>query len=213
MDLMGGVLVHAAGGVRACYRPVRSSFLRSADPVHFVNVFQEKAGVDAFYIADLDAIMGGHPQDRVIEALLERTEAHFWLDGGYRRLTSAFQDSGRITPVIATETFLDWDRVQDLSGVMVSIDTKHGRFYCARAGMPLGRVLARARAAAAKGFIHMRLEAMGAGGFDPFTLIPPRPGERWHAAGGIRGPEDMSSLAEAGYAGALVSTALLEGRL
>ncbi|MDH5511444.1 MAG: HisA/HisF-related TIM barrel protein [Nitrospinota bacterium] len=213
MDLMGGLLVRATGGVRADYRPVQSPLLASADPVNFVKVFQKRLGSDTFYLADLNAIMGLLPNSEVIKALLEQTSATFWLDGGYKRMESVPQGNERIVPIIATETYLDWDCSPDLSATMVSIDTFHGRFYCARAGMPLQKVLASARAAQPKGLIHMRLDSVGAGDFNQFKLIPPRQGEVWYAAGGIRGPEDMLSVGEAGYVGALVSTALLEGKL
>ncbi|MDH5679194.1 MAG: HisA/HisF-related TIM barrel protein [Nitrospinota bacterium] len=213
MDIMGGQVVRAAGGVRAEYKPISSPLLSSPDPAHFVHVIQQRFNAAVFYIADLDAIMGRKPNLKVIDALLKQTNARFWVDGGYRRLADAPTERERIVPVIATETYMEWNRAPELSGVVASIDTNHRRFICSRAGMPLKMTLDYFRQAGTKDFIHMRLDAVGAGYFDPFRLIPPRPGERWYAAGGVRDEADLSAATEAGYTGALVSTALLSGKL
>ena len=210
MDLMGGVVVHAAGGDRRGYKPVQSPWLSSPDPVHFVRAMGEKFGFGFFYIADLDAIMGKSPNHAAIQKLLQETSANFWLDAGFKTMDNAPAE-GRITRIIATETFADWDRPGDLSGAVVSVDMNRGRILCSRAGATLEWIMAAARGAGARRFIHMQLDAVGAGRFNRYKLLPPKEGEQWWAGGGVRDQEDIRSAQEAGYAGALVATALHEG--
>jgi len=163
-------------------------------------------------VADLDAIMGRPPNRGALEKMLTHSRAEFWLDAGYSAMDQAPRDEKRIIPIMATETFRAWDNPGDLSGAVVSMDSFHGRYFCLRAGMPCSRAMEIFRAAGAKKFIHMRLDAVGSGGFSEFKLIPPRPGEQWYAAGGFRGPEDYAALKRAGYAGALAATALHRGK-
>jgi len=212
MDVLGGLVVRAKGGDRAGYQPIKSPLLTSADPVHCALALAEKFGFSTFYVADLDAIMGRAANLGAIQNLLDKTGASFWLDAGYKNMRDA-PVGGRIAPVVATETFTGWDNPGDLSRAVVSIDMNRGRILSSRAGAQLRELMGRFRAAGARRFIHMRLDAVGAGRFDPFTLLPPGPGEEWYAAGGVRDGEDIRLAIEAGYAGALVSTALHDGGL
>ncbi|MBI4827602.1 MAG: hypothetical protein HY804_02120, partial [Nitrospinae bacterium] len=135
-----------------------------------------------------------------------------WVDGGYRTVQDTERLTG-VTPVIATETFIEWEQAGDMSKAVISVDTREGRLLSARKDLTQGAILRIARAAGARRFIHLRLDAVGGGLFDSSALVAPGPGEEWYAGGGVRGRGDMAALETAGYKGALVSTALHQGTL
>ncbi len=206
LDITGGVVVRAAGGRRDDYMPVASSIAPSSDPVQVVDSFA-KLGFSLFYIADLDAIMGGGSNRRVVEELLTRFDLQFMFDGGFRSQRDIWKHPC-LTPVVATETFEDWDSADSLSEAIISIDTFDGKLLTPSARMTVESALSCARALGAWRFIHLRLEAVGEPGFDDTGLIRPAPGEKWYAGGGVGTEDDLRRLGRLGYVGALVSTAL-----
>ena len=58
LDLKGGRAVHAVAGDRASYRPLRSRFAPSADPLAIALGLRDDFGATEVYVADLDAIAG-----------------------------------------------------------------------------------------------------------------------------------------------------------
>ncbi len=194
------------------YKPLSAPGISSADPQSVIDFYSSLAEFDTYYIADLDAIMNNRDRNKkLIEATLTSNSFEIWLDNGYVSIDDV-KVQPLMTPVIATETFKQWDQVVDLSKTIVSIDSKNSKILSA-SGMSQGEIIGHARKAGARKFIHMRLEAVGAGGLDPSSLMTPAQDEHWYAGGGVRGPEDLVALEKADYQGALVSTALLNGAL
>lgn len=210
MDIMGGVVVAGRGGGRDEYAPATSIYLDSPDPFHFVERFSSLFGFTAFYVADLDSIMRRGGNGELIASLVERAPFSFIVDGGYAHVGDA-PVLDRLTPVFATESFLGWDDADDLSHAFVSMDMKWNRLVSALDGLTVEGALARARDKGCWRFMHLRMDAVGEKNFDPRFLIPPGDGEEWVYGGGVRSPRDMIALHTAGYAGALVSTALRDG--
>lgn len=212
LDILNGNIVRAVGGRRGAYAPLESPLVSSPDPLPFVEKVRSLFGMELFYIADLDAIMGKGSNAILIERLVERTTCSFLLDGGYRGIGD-IAELPRVTPVLGSETFEEWRDLGDLSRITVSVDTYRGNLVTTKYDLTVDTLLELARAAGAKSFIHLRMEAVGEGLFDTAALIPPRLGEKWIAGGGIRSRADLKALADAGYSAALVSSALHEGAL
>lgn len=85
IDVMDGVVVHAIGGQREDYRPIRSTIVDSTDPLTVAKAMLEKTGSREIYIADLNAIRGkGVPSSKIMD-LLPQLSATVWLDHGVRR--------------------------------------------------------------------------------------------------------------------------------
>ncbi|MGK7344976.1 MAG: HisA/HisF-related TIM barrel protein [Candidatus Nitrospinota bacterium M3_3B_026] len=215
LDIKGGLAVRAVGGRRCEYAPIESPLLSSPEPLHFVERLVSAFGFDLFYVADIDAIQGNGANWAVIDEILEKSAASFMLDAGFRRADDilVLEGRSRLIPVVGTETFESWDWPGDLSKAAVSIDTYRGDLLSPKFGMTVGKVLSSAREAGARMFMHIRLDAVGLGLFDPRELVPPRAGEEWIAGGGVRSRGDLEALARIGYSSALVSSALHEGRL
>ena len=64
IDLKGGMAVHAVGGRRDQYRPLRSVWQASASPIALAAALRDDLGIDRLYLADLDAIEGRPPDSR-----------------------------------------------------------------------------------------------------------------------------------------------------
>lgn len=212
IDIMDGAVVRAIGGQRNDYQPISSKLINSHDPLRMIKKIVELFSFTTFYIADLDAIMGVGSNKSLIEKLVDETNCDYIIDGGYKTIES-IQKQPRIAPVIATETFEGWDNLDLAPEAYVSIDTKEGAILTAKPNMSLEFVLNRARSAGVTKFIHIRLEAVGTGGFDAMSLIPPGPFEKWYAGGGVGNRDDLFKLTESGYEGAFVSSAIHDGRL
>ena len=72
LDLMAGRAVRAEGGRREGYAPVHSVLLpeeRAGDALALAGAFRDRLGRDEWYVADLDAITGGAPQQALLDAL------------------------------------------------------------------------------------------------------------------------------------------------
>lgn len=215
LDIKGGLAVHAVGGRRCEYAPLESPLLSSPEPLHFVERLASRFGFGLFYVADIDAIQGGGANWGVIDEILEKSAASFMLDAGFRRAEDVhlLDDRPRLVPIVGTETFETWDFPGNMENAVISIDTYRGALLSPKFGMTVEKILSAARGARARRFIYLRLDAVGAGRFDPGELIPPCSGEEWIAGGGVRSREDLEALARMGYSAALVSTAIHEGKL
>lgn len=170
------------------------------------------------YIADLDAIAGEGDHQAVLRALRQEfPDVQFWLDGGFA--TSAVATAAvaaGFVPVIGTESLA---AVEDLiairdslgaAGFVLSLDYRGAQF--------LGPPGIRNRADLwPDRLILMTLDRVGSGGGPDLAalgwLAQQGQGRAVFAAGGVRGEGDVADLAAAGIAGALVATALHDGRL
>lgn len=217
IDLMGGKVVHARAGERDRYRPLEGSRLcASAEPEAVV------AGLLAFhpfrriYVADLDAIRGQGDHRAAIRALAGAfPEVSLWVDAAFAGACACrrFLDAGLGELVLGSESQADLTMVELLQGEerwVLSLDY--------RGDEPLGPPALFARPDLwPKRVIAMTLARVGLGaGPDIERLRAIRstaPDRRLYAAGGVRGPDDLLALRELGCAGALVASALHDGRL
>jgi len=212
LDILDGMAVRAVGGRRCEYIPVESPIASSPDPLLLVKNMSKRFGFDLFYIADLDAIMGKGSNLGVIHEIVEKTACSYLLDGGYESMADVLP-LPRTTPVIATETFEEWDSPGDLSQAVASIDIYRGNIISRKYDLTIQNALDTFRSAGVRRFIVIHLDAVGMDSFDPASLIEPMEGEEWMAGGGISRKEHLSALAQKGYSAALVSSAIHRGDL
>ena len=83
IDVKGGLAVHARGGDRAHYAPIRSILHEGHDPVDLARAYRDRLGLDSVYLADLDAIAGGVPNVDVYRRIAELPMT-LWIDAGVR---------------------------------------------------------------------------------------------------------------------------------
>src|SRR3954453_16215487 len=105
LDVKDGQAVHAVGGQRSHYRPVRSLLHPSADPLDLARACRDILGLHELYLADLDAITRGE-QDHALYFELTRLGLQVWIDAGVRSQHDlpALIENRRIIIVAGLET-------------------------------------------------------------------------------------------------------------
>ncbi|MEP9347978.1 HisA/HisF-related TIM barrel protein [Xanthobacter sp. KR7-225] len=216
LDLKGGQVVRAVRGERHAYQPWHSPLAGSAEPLQVVARLLELAPFSTLYLADLDAITGGRPHDKEIRALRAQfPDLALWVDAGETtpdRLAARGR-AGLGTPVVGTES-LDGIAAARAAlaapGVILSLDQD--------AAGPRGpQAVHGAPDLWPERVIVMTLARVGSGaGPDCAALAAAMARRRsgaFYAAGGVRDASDLDRLAQMGVAGALVASALHDGRI
>ncbi|MDK2990565.1 MAG: phosphoribosylformimino-5-aminoimidazole carboxamide ribotide isomerase [Methanoculleus sp.] len=209
VDLAGGLVVHGKSGDRADYRPLTWGIAPSAEPEAYLSALAPRY----LYIADLERLQGRAPQDDLVRrcaAMVERC----YLDRGCRSPDECTAVEG-VTPVVGTETAAR--AIEDLAAYRagyLSIDIKGGLVL--PWGISPAEMLRRAAALSFEGCILLNIGAVGTErGLVREDLEEMRacyPGRLLYG-GGVAGVDDIRLLAEAGFDGAIIATAVHHGTI
>ena len=225
LDLKGGIVVHARRGQRAEYAPLRSPLVDGCEPVAVARALCERCATSTVYVADLDAI-GGAPADLITLAQLAAV-AEPWVDAGAvsPEGAAALARAGVARNVVGTES-LGPDPTAatvDLAAApprVLSVDLRGGRLISPRpelSGREPAAAAPLARELGVSELLVIDLALVGSGSGPPVgavaALAAALPGVAIYAGGGVRGDDDLSALQNAGASGALVATALHDGRV
>lgn len=229
LDVRSGQAVHAIGGVRSHYQPLRSILHPSADTVALARAFRDQLGFRELYLADLDAIAGS-PPNRQLYQQLEALQLSLWIDAGLRNADDleAFQGLRQATIVIGLETASGPDSVRailertDPERLVLSLDLFDGK----------PRVHEEARWSSTKPFelareilgldvrhlLLLDLSRVGTGqGTGTEELLSRlrklNPHVRISVGGGIASMEEVLAFRQSGCAALLVGSALHDGRI
>ncbi|MCX4186381.1 HisA/HisF-related TIM barrel protein [Methylophaga sp. OBS4] len=216
IDIREGVAVHARGGNRSDYPPLKSCLTQASEIKPLIADLLDWYPFRAIYIADLDAIESGqHSVLRYHE--LEKTfpQLEIWLDAGIRTYADylQYEQNQIVRPVLGSETLAAPDLLQKQDvqqRAILSLDRRHGRF--------LGdQTLLQQPANWTQTVIAMNLDTVGADsgpGYDWLTeLKQARADVDLFAAGGVRGEQDMLQLQQLDIKGVLLASALHTGHL
>lgn len=220
IDLKGGHVVRAMRGERHTYRPWASDLAPSSAPVDVVARLLDLAPFQVLYVADLDAIAGHGRHDTAIRVLREAYPGlALWVDAGDAtpQEVAARRAADLGTPVVGTESLGDAAQARAAlaePGVILSLD-RDARGPLGPHGMHDAPELWPQRV------IVMTLARVGSGeGPDLAALAQVqlqvqarRPCGAVFAAGGVRDAADLDRLEAMGIAGALVASALHDGRI
>jgi phosphoribosylformimino-5-aminoimidazole carboxamide ribotide isomerase len=225
LDLKGGVVVHARRGRRDDYAPLRSPLVEGCDPVAVARALCALCRTSTLYMADLDALAG----DSVDEATLQAVGAVAkpWVDAGATTVdrVAVLVRAGVARNVIGTESigrgFLAGHALTVREPPLVlSIDLRDGRLISPDpdlAGREPTAAASLARTLNVRELLVIDLARVGSGSGPPLDavaeLADALPGVAVYAGGGVRDDEDLRALESVGATGALVATALHEGRL
>jgi HisA/HisF family protein len=216
IDLRDGTVVHARMGRRDEYRPIKTNLSPTSDPVDVARGLFSVYPFPTLYVADLDAIEGRGDN----RAALERLQAAFpdltlWVDNGVAQFAAAerWLAANLGSLVLGSESQADLTPMRRLAGeprVVLSLDFRGAEFQ----GPP--ELLADPTCWPGK-VIAMTLGKVGSGAgpdMDVLAAVRQAGGTRTiYAAGGVRDAADLTALAHAGIAGALVASCLHDGRL
>jgi phosphoribosylformimino-5-aminoimidazole carboxamide ribotide isomerase len=218
IDLKGGVVVHARRGQRAEYAPLQSPLVDGSEPVAVALALCALCRTRTLYVADLDALAGRPVDETTLNALSAIAEP--WVDAGATtpERAAAVHRSGVARNVVGTESI--GPDAEITPPVVLSVDLRDGWLISndpelagrgPRAAAPLARALN------VRELLVIDLARVGSGSGPPLDavaeLAAALPGVAIYAGGGVRDDGDLRALESAGAAGALVATALHEGRL
>jgi phosphoribosylformimino-5-aminoimidazole carboxamide ribotide isomerase len=231
IDLMNGQVVRGVAGRREEYRPIESRLAPDARPATVARTLVEHFGFDTVYVADLDAIVRGQPD---VSAWSEIAGAglKLWLDAGVGNVKTGRkvlelmkQVSVDFRLIVGLETLESLDALRAITKAwdfpIVSLDLKAGQpqtqidDFCNAHPIEIAQTL---NDCGIRELIVLDLADVGVGG-GTRTLELCRqiaklmPEQKLVAGGGVRGMGDLRALAESGCHGALVASALHDGRL
>jgi phosphoribosylformimino-5-aminoimidazole carboxamide ribotide isomerase len=227
LDLLNGIVVRGVGGRRDEYRPVESRLVDKADAFSVARAFRDQLGLSRLYIADLDAILDGHPNLDVYRSLSQEG-FELLVDAGLRSVDAAAPvvSAGATQLIAGLETWPGPDELARLVNafgqrVIFSLDLKNGR--------ALGdlqrwetvdpcEIGCRAVRAGISEMIVLDLAQVGGGsGISTVGLcrdLLAHCGDlRLITGGGVRDASDLWQLQEAGIDAVLVASSLHDGRI
>jgi HisA/HisF family protein len=216
IDLMGGQVVRARMGDRASYRPLVSPLSPSSNAGDVVRGLLAVYPFPMLYAADLDAIQSQGDNFPTLRRLREEFPAlQLWVDNGAADVSAleAVVGANLGAPVIGSEYQRDAKLIAQHRGsirIVLSLDFRGDAFQ----GPP--EILAEP-ALWPRRVIVMTLARVGSGAGPDLARLGSiqsiAGGREIYAAGGIRDADDLQTLKEAGISGALIATALHEGRI
>ncbi len=220
IDLKGGIVVHARRGRRAEYAPLRSPLAPGSDPVAVTEALCARCATRTVYVADLDAL-GGAPVD-VVTLSAVAAVADPWVDAAATtsERAASLAGAGVARNVLGTESLTAGPHDGLGSGLVLSVDLRDGRLISPRpelSGRGPAAVAALAWELDVRELLVIDLARVGSGSGPAVEavaeLAAALPGLDIYAGGGVRDDADLRALASAGACGALVATALHEGRI
>jgi phosphoribosylformimino-5-aminoimidazole carboxamide ribotide isomerase len=236
LDLAGGRAVHARAGMRDTYAPVRQvgGATIDGDATVLAGTYVEQLGITELYVADLDAITKGVQVHEIVHALAS-PGVPLWLDAGVSSVQRARDAAaaGATFVIVALETLPSFSALDDIcaavggSRVAFSLDLRDARPITSLGGTStethadrhrsVEDIARRAGDSGIGALVVIDLARVGMGGGPDLETIgrvrSAAPDLILIAGGGVRGREDLARLADAGCDGALLATALQDGRL
>jgi phosphoribosylformimino-5-aminoimidazole carboxamide ribotide isomerase len=217
LDLKAGQVVHAKHGDRQNYLPIQSALSDSSEPLTIVRALQSLYPFKCLYIADLDAIQGnGSHAVQIKKIQKEFPDLEIWLDAGFNasEAIQAWQDS-KVRIVLGSESLVSIDRYKTMlnackTAPILSLDFKSGQFLGPQALINDPQLWPNE-------VIVMTLDQVGSqSGADLAQLNAIKnlsPTAHIYAAGGIRSIDDLNTLKVQHFTGALVASALHNGKI
>jgi len=229
LDVKQGRAVHAVGGTRELYQPVRTILHESSRPIDVARAYRDRLRLNSLYLADLDAITGDTPHFPLYEALMD-DGFELLLDAGLTDCSHAtrFLEHPDLTLIVGLETIqgpLEAKAVLDQAGperVIFGLDQFDGRPLTASpnlwGGASSAGIAAHVIELGFKRLLLLDLARVGTGrgsgaiglvrhlrrsGFSREILV----------GGGISGMADIRRLQAEGASGVLVGSVLHDGRV
>jgi phosphoribosylformimino-5-aminoimidazole carboxamide ribotide isomerase len=229
IDVMHGQAVHAVGGIRSHYRPLRSVLHPSSIPLEIARAYLNVLGLSAVYLADLDAITRNEPNRSLYGALLS-LGIDVWIDAGVRTMDDLEPLLGleHLTIVVGLESvggpeaFATILECAGADRVVFSLDLFKGMpRVSASASWPSVDLIRLSRMVIDLGvrqLLLLELSRVGTGqgtGTETLrmALLDARPEIQVTVGGGISGIDEVLRLRSAGAASVLVGSAIHDGRI
>jgi len=226
IDILNGVVVHAVRGQRKEYKPLQSILTSVTAPLEVAKAFKN-LGFTELYIADLDAIISCTTDFSTHKQIAAQTGLKLLVDAGITSIDRAqnLLDSGVLKVVVGTETLQRKGFIKDAvkrfgsQRVILSLDLK-GEKVMVKLGFdgclsPLC-LLREFKSMGVEQVIVLDLARVGSGegvNVDFLKRVIAEIGVDVYVGGGVRDVNDLVELQKIGVSGALVATALHNGKI
>jgi phosphoribosylformimino-5-aminoimidazole carboxamide ribotide isomerase len=233
IDLKDGMVVHGVAGERSQYQPIRSVLASNPRPGTVARAFSNTGVFREVYVADLAAIAGRQPDWAALREIAD-SGLRIWLDAGvadadrFQELMAYVQHHNGLEAIILGSESLDEEIVLrtastelGASRCVFSLDLRDGRPVVRQREWLDQTPIQIASTVFALGVRRMILLDLATVGTrrGPQSLELARRLRAEHptlqliGGGGIRGLDDLHTLAASGFSGALVATALHSGAI
>lgn len=210
IDVKHGRAVRAVRGERSSYKPLESPLAKSADPVDVARGYQRLFPFRTLYVADLGGIEGRGANFVMQQQVAEAWDGEVWVDDGSVDLPNTSAE--RIRYVLGSESLtagVPHDARESRDWVL-SLDFRRDEFQGSLS------ILEDVEAWPDR-VIVMTLARVGSNEGPDLALlksiIERADGREVFAAGGVRGPDDLLALRDAGAAGVLIASSLHDGKI
>jgi phosphoribosylformimino-5-aminoimidazole carboxamide ribotide isomerase len=218
LDILNGIVVHAVRGERAKYKPIENSRIcDSSDPLDLICTI----GPSQVYIADLDHIQDIGDNFGVIGKISQKTNT--MVDIGVKNMDDARKCAEiAYTVIIGTETasldIIGKATIQFPGRINVSIDMKNGIVLTKDREMDVlpEELMRKLNKFDLKDIIILDLGKVGTSAGINKDLLKKMAGISEHkilVGGGIKDLDDIVVLKDLGIDGALVATAVHNGKI
>lgn len=218
LDILNGAVVHAVRGERSRYEPIASfsRIVSTSEPLSVLSAIRPKE----VYIADLSLLTGQGNNLQVINEISKTIET--FADTGISSISDLDLLSEFVIPVLGTET-ASLSLIEVAAGkgrkIVVSIDMRMRRVMshdpCLSGQAPID-ILQRLNRLDLEEVILLELDRVGtSAGLDLAFLKEAQRASRHPLilGGGVKDERDLALLEKIGFSGALVATAIHNGRI
>ena len=222
LDILNGAVVHAVRGERSRYEPIAgfSQIVSTSEPLGILQALHPRE----VYIADLNLLTGRGDNLAVIKEI--STLARTMADTGVSKAGDLDRLPASVSIILGTETAslqLIEEAARDLIArnrkVVVSIDMMKRKVLSRDpelAGQTPLQLLQRLNGLELEGVILLEIDKVGtSAGLDRQFLEEAASSSKHPLilGGGVKGEEDLKALEEVGFSGALVATAVHNGKI
>jgi phosphoribosylformimino-5-aminoimidazole carboxamide ribotide isomerase len=218
LDLMSGMAVSGKSGHRETYKPLKSVYSSSPDPVEIASALKRN-GAHQIYIADLDAIEKKGSNLELVQKINHILPV--MLDWGVKDLLSfefALEFASKI--IVATETLKSLDDLQAIfhkfpkDRIVVSVDIKDGKLLAPEMDISLDLFKEHLMELRPSQIILLDISKVGTHeGFNQNLLDEFADFNDSMILGGGIIPSEIKSLGEKGIKSVLVGSALHKGEI
>ncbi len=217
LDILNGSAVHAVRGERAKYKPVKSRVCDSSNPLDIISSLKPRE----VYIADLDRLQHFGDNFELIRKI--SSKAKTMVDAGAENMGDVekcleIADTAILGTETASLALVESASRKFPGRINVSIDIKNGRALTKDRRMTVEPIelVKLLNEYDIKDLIILNLDNVGTGNGVDVDFLSKIAGLSVHgvlAGGGIRDAGDIDALREAGLSGALVATAVHNGKI
>ncbi len=227
IDILNSTAVHAKKGERTKYRPLKSNFFQSSDPVDIIRAIKKKFELYEFYIADLDSIINKTPNFQILNTILDISNIEIILDPGIVDLKEIklFKEIKIKSLILGLETVKSFKVINQSieilkpNNIIISIDMYKGQILSKAKDIKYQKpiyIIKKIESLGIRSIILLDLFRVGQkiGGIPALYLdiLNNFDGDIF-VGGGIKNFKDVLDYKEHNFSGILIATALYDGTL